>query len=51
MMNGVVSLNVKVDSDDVVVSFRGYMILKNSSTGEQTYYYTAIKEGSYQSIQ
>lgn len=49
-MNGVVGLGVKVASDNVVVSLRGYMVLKNDSTEEVVYYYTDIKEGSFQSI-
>jgi uncharacterized repeat protein (TIGR02543 family) len=50
MLNGVVTLSVKVGADDVVVAFRGYMLLKNTDTGEQIYYYTGIKKGSYQSV-
>ena len=54
--NGVVKLNIKVyqtvngqacPDDDMVVTFRGYMILKNDATGHIETYYTEIRSGSY----
>ena len=47
--NGVVKLNVKVADDDVVVSMRGYMILKNSK-GETEIYYTDVVCASYNGL-
>ena len=44
---GTVKLNVTVDNDSVVVWLRGYMIVQNDLTGEQTTYYTALRHGSY----
>ena len=48
--NGVVIMNVKVDSEDVKVSFRGYMVLKNTETGETVYYYTSLVDAKYYEI-
>ena len=45
--NGVLNMNVSVDSDELVVSFRGYMTLRNESTGNIETYYTEIWKGSY----
>ena len=47
---GVVKLNVSVDNDDVLVSLRGYMILKEDETGNLVTYYTGMAEGSYASV-
>ena len=48
--SGVLTLNVSVDTDDVTVSLRGYMLVRNDSTGNSDYYYTEIREGSYNTI-
>ena len=45
-LNGVVTQNIKVSSDDLVVAIRGYMILKDSNDVLQVYY-TDIVTGSY----
>ena len=49
-MNGVVKLNVKVATDNVMVSLRGYMVLRDNNTGNEAIYYTDISTGSYSSI-
>ena len=51
--SGVVKLNVKVqgdDADEILVSFRGYMLLQNAS-GENTYYYTDVVTASYRQLE
>ena len=54
--SGVVKLNVKVSGatissgDNMNVSFRGYMILKDNATGNVVTYYTDIKSGSYAAL-
>ena len=48
--SGVLTLNVKVATDTVVVSLRGYMLVRNNSTGNTEYYYTDIQEGDFASI-
>lgn len=40
-------MNIKVDSDNVVVTFRGYMIVKDNATGVENYYYSSIVAKSY----
>ena len=45
--SGVVRLNVKVANDDVVVTLRGYMILREVATGNEVIYYSNIASGSY----
>ena len=45
--NGVHTLNVKVASDDIIVSLRGYMIVRDDATGNTTTYYTQIVSRSY----
>ena len=45
--NGVLNMNVTVSSDELVVCFRGYMILRNESTGNTETIYTTIWKGSY----
>ncbi len=45
--NGVLNMNVTVSSDELVVCFRGYMILRNKSTGNTETIYTTIWKGSY----
>ena len=47
--NGVVGLNARVDTDDQVVSMRGYMLLRDE-TGEEEYYYTKKLDGSYNTL-
>ena len=44
---GTTTLNVKVDTDDVRVSLRGYMVVKETKTGEQETYYTTIVQATY----
>ena len=46
-MNGVVRLYVKADSETQNVTFRGYMILRDNRTGNETVYYTNLATGSY----
>ena len=48
--NGVVKLNVKVDDDNTVVSFRGYMLLRNEATQDMSYYYTDVVSASYNGL-
>ncbi len=54
--SGVVKLNVKVSGvtissgDNVNISFRGYMILKDSATGNVATYYTDIVSGNYAAL-
>ncbi|MBR3469724.1 MAG: MucBP domain-containing protein [Lachnospiraceae bacterium] len=54
--SGVVKLNVKVSGetissgDNVNVSFRGYMILKDGATGNLVTYYTDIASGNYAAL-
>ena len=54
--SGVVKLNVKVSGetissgDNVNVSFRGYMILKDGATGNIATYYTDIVSGNYAAL-
>ena len=48
--NGVLYGNIAVTSDDVVVYFRGYMLVKNIYTTEQSLYYTDLKCSDYNSI-
>ena len=49
-LNGYLYLNVHVASDDVNVYLRGYMILKEKSTGNIRTVYSGIKSGSYGSL-
>jgi hypothetical protein len=49
-LSGVLKLNVKVAADDVLVSFRGYMILRDNSSGNLETYYTDVASGSYASV-
>ena len=49
-LNGVVRFNCKVTDLDLVVYFRGYMLLKDTETGNIEYYYSEIVYGSYNSI-
>ncbi len=49
-MNGNVTLNVSVLSDDSTVSLRGYMVLKNNKTGNIETLYTAYKCGTYDAL-
>ena len=48
--NGVFYLNVRVLSDKIPVSLRGYMVLKDKSTGSIDTYYTKIKTGTYSQL-
>ncbi len=48
--NGVQRLSNRVSSDTIVIYHRGYMIVRDESTGEEAYYYTDIVSGSYNSI-
>jgi hypothetical protein len=54
--SGVVKLNVKVSGDTISsgdnmnISFRGYMILKDNATGNVATYYTDIASGSYAAL-
>ena len=48
--DGVLYLNVKVSTDNVVAYFRGYMVLRNASTGELETYYSGIASASYGSL-
>ncbi len=54
--SGVVKLNVKVSGatissgDNMNVSFRGYMILKDNATGNVATYYTDIVSGNYAAL-
>ncbi|MBO5986052.1 MAG: MucBP domain-containing protein, partial [Lachnospiraceae bacterium] len=54
--SGVVKLNVKVSGeaissgDNMNVSFRGYMILKDNATGNVVTYYTDIASGNYAAL-
>ena len=45
--NGTVKLNVKVADDSTIVTLRGYMILRDSATGNEVTYYTEIRSRSY----
>ena len=45
--NGVMTLNVKVANDTIVVSFRGYMVVRNDSTGNESVWYTGVVSRSY----
>jgi len=45
--NGVLNMNLSVSTDELVVFFRGYMILRNESTGNTETCYTEIWKGSY----
>lgn len=47
--NGVVRLNVTVDTQQVTVSFRGYMILQDSEGRIRTYY-SGIRESTYNAL-
>lgn len=47
---GVVTLNVKVDNEDVKVSFRGYMVLKDNESGTTATYYTDLVEVRYSEL-
>ena len=47
--NGVVNLHVKVTDDDTVVWFRGYMVVKNESTGELETCWSNIRSRSFAS--
>ena len=46
-LSGVFTMNVKVASDSLDVFFRGYMILRDDSTGNETTMYTAVQHGTY----
>ena len=54
MLSGVVKLNVKVSgtdyNEDTLVSFRGYMLLRNEATGAEDYYYTDVVKCSYNGL-
>ena len=45
--DGVLYLNVKVATDDVKVSLRGFMCLRDNSTGNTGYYYTNMAESTF----
>ncbi len=49
-MNGVFKVNVKVSDDSAVIFFRGYLILRNDSTGNTETVYTGIASGSYANL-
>ena len=50
MNNGTVKLNVKVANDDIVVTFRGYMILLNETTNVNEIFYSDIVSGCYKDL-
>ena len=47
--NGVVNLHVKVTDDDTVVWFRGYMVVRDESTGELETCWSNIRSRSFAS--
>ncbi len=50
---GFLTVNIKIVepmTDDTLISFRGYMILQENSTGNQVVFYSGIAAGSYNSI-
>ncbi len=50
-VSGVLFLNIKVVDDSDAVTFRGYMILKNKSTGNLEYHYTDIVTSTFTQAQ
>ena len=48
--NGATRLNYKVSSDSTEVFFRGYMLLRDTETGNTEYYYTEIVSGTYAAV-
>ena len=50
MNRGVVKVNVKVDNDDVVVTLRGYMVLRYDKTGNEEIYYSGIVSGAFKDL-
>ena len=48
--NGVVILNVKADTENVKVSLRGYMILKDNTTRNIMTYYSDMASAMYGSL-
>ena len=48
--NGVFNMSVRVSSDDLIVYFRGYMRLRDNSSGNEAIYYTGISSGSYNQL-
>ena len=49
-MSGAVTLNMKVADGYVKCTQRGYMVLKNNTTGNYEYHYSELKTGSYNEI-
>ncbi len=49
-MSGAVTLNMKVADGEVKCTQRGYMVLKNNTTGNYEYHYSELKTGSYNEI-
>ncbi len=45
--NGYLCMNIKVDDDEQIVYFRGYMIVKERSTGKTETVYSNIRSSSY----
>ncbi|MBP5166966.1 MAG: InlB B-repeat-containing protein, partial [Oscillospiraceae bacterium] len=48
--NGVLTVNAKVDSDDLSISFRAYMVLRELATGNEFTVYSSAASGSYASV-
>ena len=49
-INGTFTLTLNVQDDDMLVAFRGYMIVEDSVTGTQNIYYSDIKQTNYSSV-
>ncbi len=48
--NDVLTVNAKVANDDVVVSLRAYLLVRNNATGNEQTIYSNIASGSYNSL-
>ena len=48
--NGVLTGNIKVTSDDILVSLRAYLIVRNNATGNEETIYSNIASASYNTL-